>query len=153
MIAKFNEKTVYLERERVKAQASTNAKTAFLATLSHEIRTPMNGVLGTAQILLKTHLTDEQRKHLNTLYDSGDHMMTLLNEILDYSKIEQGHIELDNTPFPIESILAVSTVCITLYVPKRGCNLELFLMFRLDVGTTMTKHVCARCYLTSSITQ
>ncbi|MCE7729884.1 hybrid sensor histidine kinase/response regulator [Vibrio campbellii] len=105
LITKFNEKTVYLEQERIKAQASTNAKTAFLATLSHEIRTPMNGVLGTAQILLKTQLTDEQRKHLNTLYDSGDHMMTLLNEILDYSKIEQGHIEIDNTPFPIDSIL------------------------------------------------
>ncbi|MDW1951340.1 histidine kinase dimerization/phospho-acceptor domain-containing protein, partial [Vibrio sp. 812(2023)] len=85
LITKFNEKTIYLEQERVKAQASTNAKTAFLATLSHEIRTPMNGVLGTAQILLKTPLTDEQRKHLSTLYDSGDHMMTLLNEILDYS--------------------------------------------------------------------
>ncbi|MCV5975578.1 histidine kinase, partial [Escherichia coli] len=83
LITKFNEKTIYLEQERVKAQASTNAKTAFLATLSHEIRTPMNGVLGTAQILLKTPLTDEQRKHLSTLYDSGDHMMTLLNEILD----------------------------------------------------------------------
>lgn len=119
LITKFNEKTVYLERERVKAQASTNAKTAFLATLSHEIRTPMNGVLGTAQILLKTHLTDEQRKHLNTLYDSGDHMMTLLNEILDYSKIEQGHIELDNTPFPIESILgSINSVYHTLCAEK-----------------------------------
>ncbi|EDP58980.1 hybrid sensor histidine kinase/response regulator [Vibrio sp. AND4] len=105
LITKFNEKTVYLEQERAKALASTNAKTAFLATLSHEIRTPMNGVLGTAQILLKTRLNEEQRKYLNTLYDSGDHMMTLLNEILDYSKIEQGHIEIDNTPFPIDSIL------------------------------------------------
>ncbi|MDF5351365.1 histidine kinase dimerization/phospho-acceptor domain-containing protein, partial [Vibrio parahaemolyticus] len=105
LIEKFNEKTIYLEQERIKAQASTNAKTAFLATLSHEIRTPMNGVLGTAQILLKTPLTDEQRKHLRTLYDSGDHMMTLLNEILDYSKIEQGHVEFENKPFPIESII------------------------------------------------
>ena len=119
LISKFNEKTVYLERERVKAQASTNAKTAFLATLSHEIRTPMNGVLGTAQILLKTPLNDEQRKHLNTLYDSGDHMMTLLNEILDYSKIEQGHIELEHTPFPIESILgSINSVYHTLCAEK-----------------------------------
>ncbi|GAD75781.1 hybrid sensor histidine kinase/response regulator [Vibrio azureus] len=105
LIKKFNEKTSHLEQERIKAQASTNAKTAFLATLSHEIRTPMNGVLGSAQILLKTQLSDEQRNTLNSLYDSGDHMMTLLNEILDYSKIEQGHLELDNSPFPIEAIL------------------------------------------------
>ncbi|AEX21497.1 hybrid sensor histidine kinase/response regulator [Vibrio sp. EJY3] len=105
LINKFNEKTIYLEHEKIKAQASTNAKTAFLATLSHEIRTPMNGVLGTAQILLKTKLTDEQRKQLSTLYESGDHMMTLLNEILDYSKIEHGHVEFSNSPFPIESII------------------------------------------------
>ncbi|MBR9873284.1 MAG: response regulator [Vibrionaceae bacterium] len=105
LIKKFNEKTIYLEHEKIKAQASTNAKTAFLATLSHEIRTPMNGVLGTAQILLKTRLTDEQRTQLSTLYESGDHMMTLLNEILDYSKIEHSHVELSNSPFPIESII------------------------------------------------
>ncbi|EMQ4277723.1 MULTISPECIES: hybrid sensor histidine kinase/response regulator [Vibrio] len=119
LIEKFNEKTIYLEQERIKAQASTNAKTAFLATLSHEIRTPMNGVLGTAQILLKTPLTDEQRKHLRTLYDSGDHMMTLLNEILDYSKIEQGHVEFENKPFPIESIIgSIKSVYQTLCAEK-----------------------------------
>jgi signal transduction histidine kinase/CheY-like chemotaxis protein len=105
LIDSFNQKTVYLDQERVKAQASTKAKTAFLATLSHEIRTPMNGVLGTAQILLKTDLSVEQRKHLKTLYDSGDHMMSLLNEILDYSKIEQGHIELDSHPFPLNAMI------------------------------------------------
>ncbi|SEG42100.1 hybrid sensor histidine kinase/response regulator [Vibrio hangzhouensis] len=105
LIDTFNQKTVYLDRERIKAQASTKAKTAFLATLSHEIRTPMNGVLGTAQILLKTDLNLEQRKLLKTLYDSGDHMMSLLNEILDYSKIEQGHLELSKSAFPLTSII------------------------------------------------
>ncbi len=105
LIHSFNQKTVYLEAEKVKAQASTEAKTAFLATLSHEIRTPMNGVLGTAQILLKTDLNEEQRKHMKTLYDSGDHMMTLLNEILDFSKIEQGHLDLDKSPFALQSII------------------------------------------------
>ncbi|MGF1779422.1 ATP-binding protein [Vibrio nomapromontoriensis] len=105
LIDSFNQKTVYLEQERIKAQASTKAKTAFLATLSHEIRTPMNGVLGTAQLLLKSDLTIEQRKHLKTLYGSGEHMMALLNEILDYSKIEQGHLELEKSPFPLSSII------------------------------------------------
>ncbi|MBY6197384.1 hybrid sensor histidine kinase/response regulator [Vibrio hangzhouensis] len=105
LIDTFNQKTVYLDQERIKAQASTKAKTAFLATLSHEIRTPMNGVLGTAQILLKTDLNLEQRKLLKTLYDSSDHMMSLLNEILDYSKIEQGHLELSKSAFPLTSII------------------------------------------------
>ncbi len=115
LIDTFNEKTVYLDAERAKAQASTKAKSAFLATLSHEIRTPMNGVLGTAQILLKTPLDEEQRKHMKTLYESGEHMMTLLNEILDFSKVEQGHLELEHHPFPIDSIVgSVNSVYFTL---------------------------------------
>ncbi|MFG0606838.1 hybrid sensor histidine kinase/response regulator CqsR [Vibrio mimicus] len=105
LIDTFNQKTIYLEAEKVKAQASTKAKSAFLATLSHEIRTPMNGVLGTAQILLKDELTAKQRQHLTSLYESGEHMMTLLNEILDYSKIEQGKFELDYSSFPLRSII------------------------------------------------
>lgn len=105
LIDTFNQKTIYLEAEKVKAQASTKAKSAFLATLSHEIRTPMNGVLGTAQILLKDELTAKQRQHLTSLYESGEHMMYLLNEILDYSKIEQGKFELDYSPFPLRSII------------------------------------------------
>lgn len=116
LIDSLNEKTVYLEEEKIKAQASTKAKSAFLATLSHEIRTPMNGVLGTAQILLKSDLDIEQRKHLKRLYESGEHMMTLLNEILDYSKVEQGRLELESSPFPLDSIIGsinsvYSTLC------------------------------------------
>ncbi len=119
LIDTFNQKTVFLEAEKVKAQASTQAKSSFLATLSHEIRTPMNGVLGTAQLLLKTDLSEEQRKHLKSLYDSGDHMMTLLNEILDFSKIEQGHLELDRAPFPLGSIMgSINSVYHTLCTEK-----------------------------------
>ncbi|CAM2955141.1 hybrid sensor histidine kinase/response regulator [Vibrio neptunius] len=119
LIDTFNQKTVYLEAEKQKAQASTKAKSAFLATLSHEIRTPMNGVLGTAQILLKTDMTEEQKKHMKTLYESGDHMMTLLNEILDFSKIEQGHLELENNPFPLEAIIgSINSVYFTLCSEK-----------------------------------
>ena len=119
LIDSFNQKTIHLDQERVKAQASTKAKTAFLATLSHEVRTPMNGVLGTAQILLKTKLDDEQKKYLKSLYDSGDHMMTLLNEILDFSKIEQGHLELDKTNFAFDSIIgSVNSVYHTLCTEK-----------------------------------
>ena len=119
LIDTFNQKTVFLEAEKQKAQASTKAKSAFLATLSHEIRTPMNGVLGTAQILLKTDLSEEQQKHMKTLYESGDHMMTLLNEILDFSKIEQGHLELENNPFPLEAIIgSINSVYFTLCSEK-----------------------------------
>ncbi|EKF9473495.1 hybrid sensor histidine kinase/response regulator CqsR [Vibrio cholerae] len=119
LIDTFNQKTIYLEAEKVKAQASTKAKSAFLATLSHEIRTPMNGVLGTAQILLKDELTPKQRQHLTSLYESGEHMMSLLNEILDYSKIEQGKFELDHSAFPLKSIIgSIKSIYSSLCVEK-----------------------------------
>lgn len=119
LIDSFNQKTAFLDEERKKAEVSTEAKSAFLATLSHEIRTPMNGVLGTAQILLKSDLNAEQRKMMRTLYESGDHMMTLLNEILDFSKIEQGKLELDKGVFPLENIIgSVNSVYHTLCTEK-----------------------------------
>jgi len=122
----FNQKTRYLEEEKVRAQASTKAKTAFLATLSHEIRTPMNGVLGTAQILLKTDLSEDQSKLLHSLYDSGEHMMTLLNEILDFSKIEQGQLDLDKSPFAIATIIgSIESVYHTL-ASEKGLNFKVY---------------------------
>ncbi|SDH04528.1 Signal transduction histidine kinase [Vibrio xiamenensis] len=105
LIDSFNKKTKYLEVEKIKAQASTNVKSEFLARLSHEIRTPMNGILGTAQILFKSGLRPDQQQHLKTLYESGDHMMTLLNEILDFSKIEQGKMTIEYAPFPFKALL------------------------------------------------
>ncbi|MDN3682406.1 ATP-binding protein [Vibrio tapetis subsp. quintayensis] len=121
----FNQKTQYLEEEKVRAQASTKAKTAFLATLSHEIRTPMNGVLGSAQILLKTDLDDQQSKLLNSLYDSGEHMMVLLNEILDFSKIEQGQLDLVKHPFAIRTIIgSIESVYHTIATEK-GLNFKI----------------------------
>ncbi|CAH0535184.1 Sensor histidine kinase RcsC [Vibrio stylophorae] len=91
--------------QKIRAESADRAKSAFLATLSHEIRTPMNGVLGLAQLLLKTPLNESQTHHLVQLYDSGNHMMTLLNDILDFSKIEQGKMQLDPTHFLFHDII------------------------------------------------
>ncbi len=89
----------------LKAEMADKAKSRFLTTISHEIRTPMNGVLGIGQILLKTPLNDAQHKHVQTILESGNHMMQLLNDILDFSKIEQGKLELDKTDFNILDII------------------------------------------------
>lgn len=126
LIDTFNQKTVYLEAEKIKAQASTKSKSIFLATLSHEIRTPMNGVLGMAQILLRGDLKPQQRKQLKSLYESGEHMMSLLNEMLDFSKFEQGHMELDNSKFPLEFIIGSVTSVYSSLCHEKGLQFKVY---------------------------
>jgi PAS domain S-box-containing protein len=76
------------------AEAATIAKSAFLASMSHEIRTPLNGLLGMAQVLRTETLTDDQRQKVNVIFDSGQTLMALLNDVLDISKIEAGKLEI-----------------------------------------------------------
>jgi PAS domain S-box-containing protein len=88
-----------LEAARGEAEAATSAKAAFLATMSHEIRTPMNGVLGMAEALARTALDADQRRMLDTLRRSGEMLVRLLNDILDYSKIESGRVDFEAAAF------------------------------------------------------
>jgi signal transduction histidine kinase len=86
--------TKELEEKRVAAEAANHSKSAFLAAMSHEIRTPLNGVLGMAQSLQSDALTEEQEEKVNLILDSGQMLMTLLNDVLDISKIEAGKLEI-----------------------------------------------------------
>jgi PAS domain S-box-containing protein len=83
-----------LDEARSRAEAAASAKSSFLANMSHEIRTPMNGVLGFADLLLHSGLTEQQERHAQLIVDSGKAMMRLLNDILDISKIEAGQMQI-----------------------------------------------------------
>lgn len=103
-----------LEDARDKAEKANSAKSHFLASISHEIRTPMNGILGIAQLINKTELTDTQQEYLDTLQSSGSHMMSLLNDLLDFSKIEAGLLVLAPESF---SLLDLINEIETTYTP------------------------------------
>ena len=100
------DRTAELEIARDQAESANRAKSDFLAVMSHEIRTPLNGVLGNAQLLGQTGLSEKQHGYLNNLQISGESLLSVISDILDFSKIESGMLQLEEISFSLDDELA-----------------------------------------------
>lgn len=118
-------RTAELEASREEALAAAQAKAAFLATMSHEIRTPLNGVVGMATLLAETPLNAEQRDYLQTIRLSSDQLLAVINDVLDFSKIESGRLDLEQEPLSVRA--AVEEACDISASRAREKGLELII--------------------------
>ncbi|MBJ7485248.1 ATP-binding protein [Brevundimonas sp.] len=113
-----------MEQAQAQAEQANRAKSDFLATMSHEIRTPLNGVLGMAQAMGADTLSVHQRERLDVVKQSGQALLTILNDVLDLAKIEAGKVELELSPFDLETLITQAQETFRVIAEAKGLDFE-----------------------------
>ena len=134
-ITEHRQVTTAMRNARDLAERAAQTRSMFLANMSHEIRTPMNAVLGMVEIVLDTDLTMEQRHSLDLVRSSAEGLLAILNDILDYSKIEAGHLDVEAIPFDLPRL--IQSTAILLAVRAREKDLELIPDVAADIAFTV----------------
>jgi signal transduction histidine kinase len=127
MIARTAETTRQLQEERARALDASKAKSDFLANMSHELRTPLNAIVGFSELMLERtfgSLTDKQRSYVTDIFESGKHLLSLINDILDLAKIESGRMYLEPGPVDLPRIVTSCTRLISERASRHGLALQ-----------------------------